>query len=55
MGTETRPFFFAKLDEAQSAANDGGSIQIEVFRAAGRKRKMPEPIDWKSQERYGIV
>lgn len=55
MGTETRPFFFAKEDEARSAATDGGMIQIQVFRAAGRKRKMPEPADYKPQERYGIV
>lgn len=55
MGTETRPFFFAKEDEERSAGNDGGMIEIKVYRAAGRRRKMPEPIDFKSQERYGIV
>lgn len=55
MGTETRPFYFAKEEEARSAANDGGLIEVLVCRAFGRKRKMPEPPDWKPQDEYGIV
>jgi hypothetical protein len=55
MGTEMRPFFFAKEEEVRSAANDGGLIEILVFRAKGRKRKMPEPVNWKPQEQYGIM
>jgi hypothetical protein len=55
MGTEMRPFFFANDEQVRSAANDGGLIEVLVFRAKGRKRKMPEPTDFKNQEKYGIV
>jgi len=54
MGTEVRSFFFAKEQEIKDAANDGGLIEVRVFRARGRKRKIPSPTEFKSQEDYGI-
>jgi len=54
-GTETRSFFFNNKAEALSAANDGGLIEVRVYRALGRKRKLPEPLVYKSQDDYGIV
>lgn len=55
MGTESRPFIFAKETDTASAATDGGVIEVRVFRALGRRRKVPEPTDLKSQEPYGIA
>lgn len=55
MGTESRPFIFAQEINAGSAATDGGVIEVRVFRALGRRRKMPEPTDFKSQEPCGIA
>ncbi|KAH7395812.1 hypothetical protein BKA64DRAFT_745977 [Cadophora sp. MPI-SDFR-AT-0126] len=55
MGTEARPFIFGYEDEERSAAKDGGLIEVMVFRARGRKRKLPKPTDFKNQEGYGII
>ena len=55
MGTESRPFIFAQETDTGSAATDGGVIEVRVFRALGRRRKMPEPTDFKSQEPYGMA
>lgn len=54
-GTEARPFFFAKEDTERSAAEDGGLIEVLVYRARGRRRRMPNPEEFKSQDRWGIV
>jgi hypothetical protein len=54
-GTEVRPFFFAKEDGERSAAEDGGLIEVIVFRARGRKRRIPEPEDFRGQDEWGIV
>jgi len=56
MGTEARPFMFAEEGEnSKSVASDGGLIEVQVFRAFGRTRKLAEPTDFKSQEAYGIM
>ncbi|KAH7360293.1 hypothetical protein BKA65DRAFT_182018 [Rhexocercosporidium sp. MPI-PUGE-AT-0058] len=55
MGTEARPFIFGHEERDGSAANDGGLIEVMVFRARGRKRRLPKPTDFKPQEGYGIV
>ncbi len=55
MGLEQRSFFFGLDNETRSAANDGGLIEVMIFRARGRKRKMPSPLDFKSQEDYGLM
>ncbi len=55
MGVEARPFLFSKEEEERSAGTDGGLIEVNVYRARGRKRRMPAPADFKSQDGYGIV
>jgi hypothetical protein len=54
-GTEARPFFFAKEDANRTAAEDGGLIEVLVFRARGRRRRIPKPEEFKSQDKWGIV
>lgn len=54
-GTEARPFFFSKEGEERSAADDGGLIEVLVFRARGRRRRIPRPEPFRSQDKYGIV
>jgi hypothetical protein len=55
MGTEARPFFFGNEEEEKSPADDGGLIEVLVFRARGRKRKLASPEEFRNQEVYGIV
>ncbi|CZS93168.1 uncharacterized protein RCO7_07817 [Rhynchosporium graminicola] len=55
MGTEARPFIFGYEEEDLSAANDGGLIEVMVFRARGRKRRLQKPMEFKDQEAYGIM
>ena len=54
-GTESRPFFFRPEYDGCSAATDGGLIEVQVFRARGRKRRFAVPEEFKNQDRYGIV
>ena len=54
MGLESRPFFFG-MDNERSAAQNGGLIEVRVFRGRGRVRKMPEPPEFKDQEQFGIM
>ncbi|KAL3419606.1 hypothetical protein PVAG01_08104 [Phlyctema vagabunda] len=54
-GTESRPFFFSNQGEAQSAAIDGGSIMVIVYRAKGRRRRIAEIEGFKNQDKYGIT
>jgi hypothetical protein len=54
MGNEQRSFMFLEQNEKYRPARDGGLIKVEVFRAKGRSRKMPQPTDYKGQEEYGI-
>lgn len=54
-GIESRPFFFATEEQGRSAANDGGLIEVLVFRAKGRRRVVSQPVQFRNQERYGIV
>ncbi|KAH8595607.1 hypothetical protein B0O99DRAFT_686598 [Bisporella sp. PMI_857] len=53
--TEVRNFFFGNEDKYRSAATDGGLIEIAVFRAYGRRRKLAAPGEFKVQDGYGIV
>jgi hypothetical protein len=57
MGLEGRSFVFAFEDKENkpSAAMDGGLIEVKVYRARGRSRMMPTPLEFKSQDGYGIV
>jgi hypothetical protein len=54
-GTETRPFYFGNQVDGLSAANDGGLIEVRVLRAKGRQRKVPNPMEFKPQDQYGIM
>ncbi|ESZ93274.1 hypothetical protein SBOR_6312 [Sclerotinia borealis F-4128] len=54
-GTEYRPFFFSQEKEDRGAADDGGLIEIKVFRARGRKRRNPRLEQYKDQTNYGVV
>lgn len=54
-GTEARPFFFIKEDTERSAAEEGGLIEVLVYRARGRRRRMPRPEEFRSQDKWGIV
>jgi hypothetical protein len=57
MGLEQRSFFFTfeKQNNQRSAATDGGLIEIKVYRARGRSRRMPAPAEFRSQDDYGIT
>jgi hypothetical protein len=54
-GTEVRPFFFVKEDGKRSAADEGGFIEVFVFRARGRRRRMPKPEEFRRQDPWGIL
>lgn len=54
-GTEVRPFFFTKEDANTTAAEDGGLIEILVFRARGRRRRVPKPEEFRAQDKWGIL
>lgn len=55
-GTEAREFFFLQEEEGlRSAAEDGGLIEVRVFRARGRQRKLAQPVPFTPQDVYGIL
>ncbi|TEY80430.1 hypothetical protein BOTCAL_0038g00290 [Botryotinia calthae] len=54
-GTEYRPFFFSQENGDCAAADDGGLLEIRVFRARGRKRRNPQLVQYKDQSDYGVV
>ena len=55
MGIETRDFNFGPRAEQRSAADDGGLIEVMVYRARGRHRRMPSPPPFRDQSVYGLV
>ncbi|KAF5656497.1 hypothetical protein FHETE_10961 [Fusarium heterosporum] len=52
-GIEARCFSFLPSTK-QSIAEDGGFIEIQVFRAKGRRRRIPVIENHRDQEAYGI-
>lgn len=54
-GTEYRPFFFSQENGDRGAADDGGLLEIKVFRARGRKRRTPKLDQYKDQSKYGVM
>jgi hypothetical protein len=54
IGIESRPFLFTPEIGGRSAADDGGLIEVRVFRANGRKRRAPNLETFRPQEQYGI-
>ncbi|KAI1361028.1 hypothetical protein F5Y08DRAFT_348222 [Xylaria arbuscula] len=54
-GIETRYFHFMPGLDKKSIAEDGGVIEMQVFRCKGRKRIALELDAYRNQERYGIT
>ncbi|KAJ4263200.1 hypothetical protein NW762_006822 [Fusarium torreyae] len=53
-GIEARCFSFIPNSTQTSVAEDGGFIEVQVFRAKGRRRRMPILAKHRGQETYGI-
>jgi hypothetical protein len=53
-GIETRYFHFVPGLERRSVADDGGVIEVQVFRSKGRRRRAIVLENYRGQERYGI-
>ena len=54
VGIEARYFNFLVGLDKRTAAEDGGMIEVQVYRANGQRRMAPELDEYHSQERYGI-
>ncbi|KAI0450180.1 hypothetical protein F5B21DRAFT_517629 [Xylaria acuta] len=54
-GIETRYFHFMPGLDKKSIAEDGGIIEVQVFRCKGRKRIALELDAYRNQDRYGIT
>lgn len=54
-GIESRSFCFCPGPDATAAADDGGLIEIQVFRAKSRRRSTPQLAPHRDQEQYGIM
>lgn len=54
-GIEARYFHFVAGQQEQSVAEDGGLIEVQVFRAKGRKRRAAKLDQYRHQEQYGIA
>ncbi|KAH6655335.1 hypothetical protein BKA67DRAFT_234039 [Truncatella angustata] len=55
VGIEMRHFHFMPGSDKKSVAEDGGLIEILVFRSQGRRRRAPKMFGFRSQEKYGIA
>ena len=55
VGIETRYFHFMPGSDRKSVAEDGGLIEVRVFRSRGRRRRIPKMPEFRDQERYGIA
>ncbi|KAF3066921.1 hypothetical protein CFAM422_009122 [Trichoderma lentiforme] len=54
-GIESRSFCFSPGPDAIAAADDGGLIEVQVFRAKSRRRSTPQLTEHRDQEQYGII
>ncbi|KJR83107.1 uncharacterized protein SPSK_04148 [Sporothrix schenckii 1099-18] len=55
-GIESRCFRFVTCGSAAaSIANDGGLIQVQVFRARSRHRRAPQPDPYRGNYKYGVA
>ncbi|KAK4219213.1 hypothetical protein QBC37DRAFT_461735 [Rhypophila decipiens] len=54
-GLEERNFVFLPGQENKSAAEDGGLIEIQAFRAKGRSAKAPKVEEFRHPQAYGIA
>lgn len=55
VGIETRYFHFMPGSDRKSVAEDGGLIEVRIFRSRGRRRRLPKMTEYRDQERYGIA
>lgn len=54
-GIEARYFYFVSNQQELSIADDGGLIEVQVFRAKGRKRRAANLDRYRQQDKYGIT
>ncbi|KAH7141160.1 hypothetical protein B0J13DRAFT_52257 [Dactylonectria estremocensis] len=54
-GIEARCLYFLPASSSTSVSNDGGLIEVQVFRSKGRKRRAPLLAQHRGRESYGIV
>ncbi|KAK4203913.1 hypothetical protein QBC40DRAFT_314502 [Triangularia verruculosa] len=55
VGIEGRNFVFLPGQEHKSVAEDGGLIEIQVYRARARRAKAPKLEEYRLQDNYGIA
>jgi len=55
VGLEGRNFVFLPGQEHKSVAEEGGLIEIQVFRARERRARTPRLEEFRYQENYGIA
>ncbi|KAK3325581.1 hypothetical protein B0H66DRAFT_599732 [Apodospora peruviana] len=55
LGIEERNFVFLPDQESKSVAEEGGLIEIQVFRAKNRRARAPKLEEFRHQENYGIA
>ncbi|RYO93619.1 hypothetical protein DL766_010542 [Monosporascus sp. MC13-8B] len=55
VGIEARYFNFMLGQDKKSAAEDGGTVEVHVYRANARRPIAPKLDEYRSQERYGIA
>lgn len=54
-GIEARYFYFVSDQQLLSVADDGGLIEVHVFRAKGRKRRAAKLDHYRRLDKYGIT
>ncbi|KAH8663537.1 hypothetical protein BGZ60DRAFT_565592 [Tricladium varicosporioides] len=53
-GLERCAFFFAHPRDDAHIKDDGGMIEIQVYRAHHKYRKVQEPLEYRDQSNYGV-
>lgn len=54
-GIEARYFYFVSDQQKLSIADEGGLIEVHVFRAKGRKRRAARLDQYRQMDKYGIT
>lgn len=54
-GIEARYFYFVTDQQQPSIADDGGLIEVHLYRAKGRKRRAARLDEYRHMDRYGIT
>ncbi len=55
VGIESRNFLFLPDQDKRSSAEDGGMIEIRVFRAKDKSARAPRLDQFSQQDKYGIA